>query len=82
MAAAAIVAVTAVATGLSLMEVKTAQLIAFVIILSRLAGPALAIQQGIQQVAVSVPQFDLARKLGADAVALGSPGDAINAVVR
>jgi ATP-binding cassette subfamily C protein len=64
MAAAAIVAVAAVATGLSLMEVKTAQLIAFVIILSRLAGPALSIQQGIQQVAVSVPQFDLARKLG------------------
>jgi ATP-binding cassette subfamily C protein len=71
MATAAIVAVLAVATGLSLMEVKPAELVAFVIILSRLAVPALSIQQSLQQVAVSVPQFDLARKLGRT---LGEPG--------
>lgn len=62
-AVGALIAVAAAIWGTLVMRVPPLELMAFVVILLRLAGPGLAIQQGIQQIANSVPRFTLAQQL-------------------
>jgi ATP-binding cassette subfamily C protein len=62
-AAGAIVAVAATIWGSLVMRVPSFELMAFVVILVRLVGPGLSIQQGVQQIANSVPRFTLAQQL-------------------
>jgi ATP-binding cassette subfamily C protein len=65
-AAGALIAVAATIWGTLVMRVPPLELMAFVVILLRLAGPGLSIQQGIQQIANSVPRFALAQQLTRD----------------
>jgi ATP-binding cassette subfamily C protein len=61
--AGALIAVAATIWGTLVAHVPPLELMAFVVILLRLAGPGLAIQQGVQQIANSVPRFTLAQQL-------------------
>ena len=75
-AAGALIAVAAMIWGTLVLDVPPLELMAFVVILLRLAGPALCIQQGVQQIANSVPRFALARQL---TDSLGMPDRVVSA---
>lgn len=62
-AAGGLIALAATIWGTLVMRVPPLQLMAFVVVLLRLAGPGLSIQQGVQQIANSIPRFTLARQL-------------------
>ena len=62
-AAGALIAVAATIWGTLVMRVPAFELMAFVVILLRLVGPGVSIQQGVQQIANSVPRFALAQQL-------------------
>lgn len=75
-AVGALIAVAATIWGTLVMRVPAFELMAFVVILLRLVGPGVSIQQGVQQIANSVPRFALAQQLS------GSMSERNRATVR
>jgi len=63
--AGALVAVGAMIAGAALAAAPAVTMIAFIVLLSRMVGPASQVLQGVQQVAHGLPVFEELRSLGA-----------------
>jgi len=65
-ALAALTGGAAMLLGIFLFDLPPPVLIAFIVLLSRMIGPAMTAQRGIQQIAHALPRFELLRALGSE----------------